>query len=128
MSMLTAVLFIAVLVGLIRPGYVKKRRAFGLAIIFIVAVVIGTAIDVAGSTSTAIQMFKVHKVIEPGDPSGVLSNVVRLLKMLVFLNATMVVLKTAATISLLIAYWPGGKLFNITGQSAETEKLDTQDS
>ncbi|MCD4823134.1 MAG: hypothetical protein K8S55_00875 [Phycisphaerae bacterium] len=119
MNTFAIVLFVAVLVGIFRPGYVKKRRAFGLAVIFIVAVVIAETTGVANS-ALYFQILTQHS-----EYVGSYSPDVGLFR---FLAIGMIVLKIAAIISLLIAYWPGGDLFNITGQSAETEEQNAQDS
>ena len=104
--MIEAILFAAVVLGLVHPAFVKNRRAFGVGVILVVIELIPEAFLLGSSFlwgTTLMEAVRQGGLKSPSD--------------LIFIAVALSpLIRVAAGIAILRAYWPGGGLLSIRSQ------------
>jgi len=107
--MIEAVLFAAVVLGLVHPAFIKNRRAFGVGVILVVTDLVAEAILVGSSyiwSSTLVEAIRQGTLASPRD--------------LIFIATALApLIRVAAGIAILRAYWPGGGLLSIQSEERQ---------
>lgn len=116
--MIEAAALLVIIAGLIRPDWVRHRKAFGIAIIFLVLCAVSEAIGIG---STVMWTRGIMRYFDSG------SSAPHVLPW-VILSATRPASKIALLIAVLVAFWPGGRLFDIGGGGADKESSAADES
>jgi len=101
--MLSAVMFLTVILGFLYPRFVRRGRAFGVAVVLVVLELVAEALGVGSSYYWYQAVQRVWDYGPPFETQFALSLVLAIAPLL----------KVAAGIALLRAYWPGGRLMDI---------------
>lgn len=106
MDMIEAAALLVIIMGLVRPKWVRKKKAFGFAIILLVGC-LGIYHLVAGARSPTMRYYE-----GPWDLQTIVGPCLGVMVMLA---------QIGYVIALLVAFWPGGDLFGIGEEEADEE-------
>ena len=121
---MSTIAFLAVLAGLIRPQWVQRRRAFGLAIILLVTLqVVGIFSVTLGQQGLTKWWYDFGEAMREGHQEQLGS----FPWLWIALSMLAPLLNCALIVSTIKAFWPGGGLFSLrSGQDGPADVVQSE--